>query len=65
VAGGAASRHVGQEVDVQVTRSIRPQLLLAAGYAHMFTGGFLKQATPGKSYSAPYVMATYVFLADK
>ena len=25
----------------------------------------LKQATPGKSYSAPYVMATYVFLADK
>ena len=65
VAGGAASSHVGQEIDVQVTRAMTPQLQLAAGYAHMFTGDFLKQATPGMSYSAPYVMATYVFLADK
>jgi hypothetical protein len=31
----------------------------------MFTGKFLKQATPGVSYSQPYVMLTYVFLADK
>jgi hypothetical protein len=31
----------------------------------MFTGAFLEQATPGASYSAPYVMVTYVFLADK
>ena len=65
VAGGAASSHVGQELDVQVTRALTPQLALAAGYAHMFAGDFLKQATPGKSYSYPYVMATYVFLADK
>jgi hypothetical protein len=65
VAGGAASSHVGQEIDVQVTRSLTPQLQLAGGYAHMFTGAFLKQATPGRSYSYPYVMATYVFLADK
>ena len=65
VAGGAASSHVGQEIDVQITRALTPQLQLGAGYAHMFTGTFLKQATPGASYSAPYVMATYVFLADK
>jgi hypothetical protein len=65
VAGGAADSHVGQEIDVQVTRALTPQLQLAAGYAHMFTGKFLKQATPGASYSAPYIMATYVFLADK
>jgi alginate export protein len=65
VAGGAASSHVGQEIDVQITRSLTPQLQLAGGYAHMFAGDFLKQATPGKSYSYPYVMATYVFLADK
>ena len=65
VPGGAASSHVGQEIDVQVTRPLTPHLLLAAGYAHMFTGAFLEQATPGKSYSYPYVMATYVFLADK
>jgi hypothetical protein len=65
VAGGAASSHVGQELDFQVTRALTPQLQLAVGYAHMFTGNFLKQATPGASYSQPYVMATYVFLADK
>lgn len=64
-AAGAADRHVGQEIDVQVTRNITPQLQIAGGYAHIFTGPFLKQVSPGKSYSAPYVMATYVFLADK
>ncbi len=65
VISGAASRHVGQEIDVQVTRALTPQLLLAAGYAHIFTGAFLEQATPGASYSHPYVMATYVFLAER
>ena len=65
VIAGAASRHVGQEVDVQVTRALTPQLQLAAGYAHIFTGPFLKEATPGASYSHPYLMATYVFLAER
>jgi hypothetical protein len=57
--------HVGQEIDIQVTRNITPQLAVAGGYAHMFTGPFLKQATPGASYSQPYVMVTYVFLAER
>lgn len=65
VAGGAASSHVGQEIDAQATYALTPQISLGAGYAHIVTGKFLKQATPGASYSAPYVMATYVFLADK
>jgi hypothetical protein len=65
VAGGAASSHVGQELDIQVTRALTQQIQLAAGYAHMFTGAFLKQATPGASYSAPYLMVTYVFLAER
>jgi hypothetical protein len=65
VATGATSRHVGQELDAQVSRALMPQLQLAAGYAHIFTGDFLKQATPGASYSYPYVMATYVFLAER
>jgi hypothetical protein len=65
VAGGAASAHVGQELDVQISRALTPQIQLAAGYAHMFTGAFLKQATPGASYSAPYLMVTYVFLAER
>ena len=62
---GAASRHVGQEIDLQVTRALTPQLQMAAGYAHIFTGPFLKEATPGASYSHPYLMATYVFLAER
>jgi len=65
VIAGAASRHVGQEIDAQVSRVLMPQLQLAAGYAHIFTGDFLKQATPGAAYSYPYVMATYVFLAER
>jgi hypothetical protein len=65
IVSGAASRHVGQEIDVQVSRAITPQLQVAAGYAHIFTGAFLKEATPGASYSHPYLMATYVFLAER
>ena len=38
---------------------------IAGGIAHIFPGGFLKQATPGASYTYPFVMATYIFLADK
>ena len=65
VAAGAASAHVGEEIDVQVIRPLTPQLQLAAGYAYVIPGAFLKQATPGASYSFPFVMVTYVFLADK
>jgi hypothetical protein len=64
VAAGAASAHVGQEIDVQVSRPLTPHLALAAGYSHLFTGRFLKQATPGESYSGPFLMITYVFLAE-
>jgi hypothetical protein len=65
VPDGAASTHVGHEIDVQATRQLTPQLQLAVGYAHIIPGRFLEEATPGASYSMPYVMVTYVFLADK
>jgi Alginate export len=65
VPGGAASARVGQEIDVQVSRPLTPQLALAAGYSHLVAGPFLEQATPGESYSGPFVMITYVFLAEK
>ena len=65
VATGAVDRHVGQEIDVQVSRALTPQIQAAAGYAHIVPGAFLKEATPGASYSHPYVMVTYVFLAEK
>jgi hypothetical protein len=47
IATGAADRHIGQEIDVQVSRALTPQLHAAAGYAHIVPGGFLKEATPG------------------
>ena len=65
VAAGAADSHVGQEVDAQAVFTVSPQVQVAGGYAYVFPGAFLKQATPGQSYSAPYVMVTYVFLAEK
>jgi len=65
VPGGAADSHVGQEIDVQLTKALWPQLQLSGGYAHIFPGAFLAQATPGQGYSYGYFMATYVFLADR
>jgi hypothetical protein len=62
---GPVDAHVGQEIDVQVTHALRPHLALAAGYAYIAPGAFLKAATPGASYSHPYVMVTYVFLAER
>jgi hypothetical protein len=57
-----ADRHVGQELDIQATYTPSPRVQLHGGYAHIFTGAFLKAATPGKSYSAPYVMVTTMLL---
>lgn len=65
VAAGASSRHVGQELDAQLSFTVSPQLLVAGGYAHIFPGAFLTEATPGASLSTPYVMVTYTFLAEK
>ncbi len=65
VADGRAPRHVGQEIDLQVAHPLTPQLQLAGGYAYIVPGAFLDAATPGASYSTPFVMLTYVFLAEK
>lgn len=65
VPGGAAGRHVGQEFDVQGSRSVTPHLQLAAGYSYIRPGRFLKEATPGSSFNSVFLMATYVFLADR
>jgi hypothetical protein len=59
---GAPDRHVGQELDIQATYTPSPRIQLTGGYAHMFTGKFLRAATPGKSYSAPYIMITTMLL---
>ena len=58
IATGAPSRHVGQELDVQATYTPSARVQVTGGYAHLFTGAFLKAATPGEAYNFPYVMVT-------
>lgn len=65
MAAGTAGRYVGQEIDGQVAYAYSPQLQIGGGYAHLIPGEFLKNTTPGRSYRAPYVMVTYVFLGEK
>ena len=64
-ADGTAGRHVGQEVDIQAAYNYSPQLQIGAGYAYLSPGEFLAHTTPGRAYSYPYVMLTYVFLGEK
>jgi hypothetical protein len=54
-ADGSAGRHVGQELDVQAVLSAPGKAKVAAGYAHLFPGGFLEHATDGHAYSYPYI----------
>ena len=65
VAGGASASHIGNEIDVQATRALTPYVQLAAGYAHIFPGPFLKQATPGAAYSSAFVTVNYAFSGDR
>ena len=62
ISDGAQSRHVGQELDVQATYTPSARVQVTGGYAHLFTGAFLKAATPGKAYNFPYVMVTTMLL---
>jgi hypothetical protein len=59
---GSPEKHVGQELDVQATYTLASRVQLHAGYAHILPGAFLRAATPGKSYSFPYVMVTAAIL---
>jgi hypothetical protein len=61
VADGSAGRHVGQEADVQMNYTLNATTSIGAGYANIFPGTFLKNATPGKQYRIPYVMLTHSF----
>jgi hypothetical protein len=62
---GAADRHVGHEVDVQVSHVLSQQFQIAGGYAHIRPGAFLRAATPGRSFHSTFLMLTYVFLAER
>jgi hypothetical protein len=57
----ATSSHIGEEADVTVTFQATRNMKFQAGYSHIFPGLYLKEATKGSSYSAPYVMWTKNF----
>jgi hypothetical protein len=59
---GASDRHVGHELDIQATFTPSARMQIHGGFSHIFPGAFLKAATPGKSYSGPYVMVTTMLL---
>jgi hypothetical protein len=61
VVTGASSRHIGQELDFYGTMKLTNYLTFGAGYAHLFAGEFIKQATPGASTGFSYGMLTYRF----
>jgi Alginate export len=58
---GAAGTHVGQELDASGIYKWNKAVQFGAGIGHIFPGEFLRKATPGKSYTFPYVMAAYAF----
>lgn len=61
VADGSAGRFVGQEMDVQAVWNASKAMQIAGGYAYLFPGTFLKNATPGNSYGFPFISVNYLF----
>jgi hypothetical protein len=54
-ASGSAGRWVGQGLDFVNMVQISKITQLGGGVAHIFPGTFLKIATPGQSYTSPYL----------
>jgi hypothetical protein len=61
VPSGTAGKHIGQEADFQAVYALNNLVQIGGGYAHLFPGTFLKNATPGKAYDFSYLMVTYLF----
>jgi hypothetical protein len=57
----ATSKHLGTELDLIGTLKQNAHVTYGFGFAHLFTGAFLKQASPGRSYNYPFAYVTYVF----
>ena len=57
----ATSNHIGSELDVIAEYALNRHVSYGLGFAHLFTGRFLNEATRGKDYNYPFAYATYVF----
>jgi Alginate export len=58
---GTAGTFVGQELDLVTSYKFMKQASFSLGLGHLFPGTFLKNTTPGISYTYPYGMLTYDF----
>lgn len=57
----ASSKHLGAELDLIADYKQNRHITYGLGFAHVFTGRFLSEATPGKDYNYPYAYVTYIF----
>jgi len=60
-ATGTAGTFVGQEIDLIVSGNFPQGFGLSAGLGRLVPGTFLKNTTPGRTYTYPYVMLTHDF----
>lgn len=57
----ATSSHLGTELDLIGDYKQNTHIAYGFGFAHIFTGAYLNQATRGKDYNYPFAYTTYVF----
>jgi len=60
-ATGADGTFVGQEIDLIVSGKFPQGVGFSAGAGRLVPGTFLKNTTPGRTYTYPYVMLTHDF----
>jgi hypothetical protein len=58
---GTAGTYVGREGDVITSVRLKPGIGFSAGLGRFIPGTFLKNTTPGRTYTYPYAMLTYDF----
>ena len=58
--GGAASNHVGHEIDAILTWKPAAHATVGGGLGYFFAGDFLKETTPGRRHIFTYLFFNYV-----
>jgi len=58
---GAASNHLGIELDLIAEYKQNSHVDYGFGFAHLFTGQYLNEVTGGKDYNYPFAYVTYGF----
>ena len=61
----ATSRYLGQEVDFSAQYQVKEGVAAGFGCARLFSGRFLKTASPGKDYTYPLVSVSDIPLLGR